>query len=344
MHGYKKKFSCIMVWAALMLSAPPISASVEFPQLQTNQAYVDQLLLPKTLGVKNVSSVLSFILNRLPDEVLVYPTENYYYFNFLHNGLKYAGNLRLDASDRDAGKIHLAYFVADTEWSDISSGKSVTLSLTQGVKVDRIDPLKYRVSFRGRQVVFKLNDLSHIKPPAEMIAKGEVYIGPIFDESAIQFFLIYNKPVKKFHYILNRVEKFPDILNPDKMRSRIHISQRTGFVFYQDHLKDRLILIGVYQRNAVANNYFDGPFDQLPDNFIKGDMLKKAFIDQNPARAGTIDRFGNAPDGNSRISISPYFHYLTIDELYGFDECAQKNKDLPQKYYACFDAQKLGVE
>ena len=30
----------------------------------------------------------------------------------------------------------------------------------------------------------------------------------------------------------------------------------------------------------MVNNYFDGPFDQLPDNFIKGNALRNAFVHQ----------------------------------------------------------------
>jgi hypothetical protein len=328
----------------LLFVAFPLRAGENTPKLQTNQAYVEQLLLPGTLKIDDASSVLSYVLNSLPDEVVVYPTENYYYFNFLYGGVKYVGNLRLDASDRDAGKIHLAYFNANTEWGASLKSISRVFSAEDGVDVKAVDRLTYQIAFRGRAVLFKLNDLSGVEPPAGMMGADEQYIGPVFDESAIQFFLIYNKRIKNFIYVLNSLNKIPDVLIADKTRPRIRVAQRSGFVFYLDHLKDRLILIGVYERNAVLNTYFDGPFDQLPDNFIRGDELKQAFIDQNPKVAGTIDRFGNAPDGRSRLSISPYLLYLSVDELYGFDDCAQKYKTLPDKYYTCFDARILGVE
>ena len=31
-----------------------------------------------------------------------------------------------------------------------------------------------------------------------------------------------------------------------------------------------------------ANNYFDGPFDQLPDNFIAGEALRDAILSVRP--------------------------------------------------------------
>ena len=42
-----------------------------------------------------------------------------------------------------------------------------------------------------------------MKPPAGAIGADETYIGPIFDDSAIRFFLVYNRKLKTFHYILD---------------------------------------------------------------------------------------------------------------------------------------------
>ncbi len=51
-----------------------------------------------------------------------------------------------------------------------------------------------------------------------------------------------------------------------------------------------------------------------------------------------LDRFGKMLGGNNRISVSPYLNHLSLDELYGFDDCAQKYQAMPEKYYTCFDA------
>ena len=39
--------------------------------------------------------VFARVFEQLESEVIVYPTENYYYFSFFANGRKYSGNLRL---------------------------------------------------------------------------------------------------------------------------------------------------------------------------------------------------------------------------------------------------------
>ena len=128
------------------------------------------------------------------------------------------------------------------------------------------------------------------------------------------------------------------------MNKDIIIGTRTGFSFYKDIYKNRFILIGVYSGNSMVNNYYDGPFDQLPDNFIKGDALKNAFIDQSPELKGKIDRFGNTDHGTSRVLITPYIHYTYEQDLAVFSECTSKAGDNIDAYYTCFDKQESDAD
>jgi hypothetical protein len=48
-------------------------------------------------------------------------------------------------------------------------------------------------------------------------------------------------------------------------------------------------MIGAFEGNMRANNYFDGPFDQLPDNFIEGEALRAAILSvRRSSRARSI--------------------------------------------------------
>src|SRR5262249_52761692 len=114
------------------------------------------------------------------------------------------------------------------------------------------------------------------------------------------------------------------------------IGKRTGFAFYRDHRIERKILIGVFEGNARVNNYFDGPFDQLPDNFIAGEALRRIILQVQPSLAGKIDRLGGSPDGSSRYLIAPYLHYRSEDELYVFHQCATSKTVASDLYYGCF--------
>ena len=84
------------------------------------------------------------------------------------------------------------------------------------------------------------------------------------------------------------------------------------------------------------NNYFDGPFDQLPDNFIVGESLRDAILAVEPKLAGKIDRYGISPDGKDRFLIGPYRRYRTEKELLAFHACATDRRLPAAKYYECF--------
>ncbi len=308
------------------------------PKLHTNQSYIEDVSRQPTLDILDPMSVFSFVLSQLPAQARIYPTENYYYFNFYHRGVPYAGNLRLAADDRDGGNIHFTYFRDYTGWFSEEAGQYRLLNGKDGVKVEKINPLAYRVRYSDLSVLFQLNDLSSVTPPETSLRKGETYIGPVFDESGIQFFLVYNPKIKLFHYILNETDNLPERLLTSDTSDHILIGNRTGFAFYRDQYGSRKILIGVYNGNANVNNYFDGPFDQLPDNFIKGETLRNAIVDLDPELKGQIDRYGNLTGREDRYMIAPYKHYWLESELSGFHECARTKEHSSEKYYACFVA------
>jgi len=327
---------CAFAAAPFALAIMAASAKAqELPQIQTNEFYVQDVTRSTTLNVDDPMAVFGFVLSSLPERVKVYPTENYYYFGFMHNGIRYAGNIRLDAGNRDDGKADFAYFEDTSQWYDEAPVTHLVLDASRGVTIEQVERLVYRVSYQGKSVVFALNDLSQVKPPPAALGPDEKFIGPIFDESAIRFFLLYNARLKMFLYVLDESEKVPDALFPAKKSNRILVGKRTGFAFYRDHRLDRKILIGVFEGNAVANNYFDGPFDQLPDNFIEGETLREAILSVRPQLKGEIDRFGSAPDGSIRFMIGPYLSYRGIADLDPIHACAQKKQKQPD-YYRCF--------
>ena len=322
------------VAGALGVLATP--AASDMPRLYTNEQMVEDVTRKSTLAINDRLAVFAFVLGALPERVTVYPTENYYYFWFYHNGTRYAGNIRVDVLDRDAGKLHFAYFKDFNEWSDEPSMQYMQLDASHGVKVEKLDTLVYRVTFRDKSVVFSLNDLSKVVAPASVIGPDETYLGPVFDESAIRLFLMYNARLKAFHYILDETITVADELVPAQGTDRILIGRRTGFAFYRDHRLNRKILIGVFEGNSRSNNYYDGPFDQLPDNFILDDALRNSILEVEPDLKGKIDRYGIAPDAASRYMIGPYLHYRTEDELDTFHECATSKEVPADQYYNCF--------
>ena len=341
-HYYRRALWRGLIVAGIFLAsvAGARTQSGELPTLHTHESYIDELMRPTVLPLDDPMAVFGFVLNSLPDRVNVYPTENYYYFTFIQGGVPYAGNIRIEPQDSGGQIVHFVYFPQETEWNDNPKRTYIVLDASRGVTAEKLDRFRYRISYKNKTVEFALNDLSDVKPPATALAPNETFIGPIFDDSGLRFFLVFDSTLKVFHYILDETNGVADALVPSQKANRILIGTRTGFAFYRDHRLARKILIGVNERNIRTNSYFDGPFDQLPDAFIKGDTLRDAILQIEPGLKGRIDRFGSLPGGDVRYSIDPYLAYRRIVQLYAFDRCATRRIVAPD-YYDCFVASKL---
>src|SRR4029077_9901119 len=181
------------------------------------------------------------------------------------------------------GKVHFAYYEDLAEYVPYKDEITYRLlDASHGVNVEKVAELVYRVTYGGKSVVFELNDLSNVKPPPGAFGPDEVYLGPVFDESATRFFLVFNRRLKLVHYVLDETDAIADQFVRAAATDRILIGKRAGFAYYRDHKLNRKILIGVFDANSRVNNYFDGPFDQLPDNFIEGEALRDAILAVEP--------------------------------------------------------------
>ena len=329
--------AAIMV-TAVSLSPAPSAANVEAngsPKLETNQSFIESNARRTKLDTSKPMSVFEYVMRSLPKQVTVYPTEGYYYFSFTHMGQQFAGNVRFDIVDRDDGKLHFAYFRKYTEWRRGAAPTYRLLSAKDGVSVKKVGKLSYAVAHKGKSVRFDMIDLSHVKPPKEAMGADDVYIGPVFDESGIQFYLLFNQKIKVFHYVLNEAVVVGESLFRSEVADNVLIGRRTGFAYYQDPHLNRKILVGVYMGNSRVNNYYDGPFDQLPDNFVKGNVLHDAIIAVDPTQKGRIDRLGNSDGGASRFFIGSYLYYEAEEQLAGFAQCMSEQNVTKENYGLC---------
>jgi hypothetical protein len=320
--------------------AAAAAQSSDLPTLHTEESYIDEVTRSTKLAVDDPMAVFAFVFGSLPDRVKVYPTENYYYFSFYQSGVPYAGNIRIEPNDAGGQTVHFTYFEQVSEWQQDVHLKHIVLDASNEVTTEKLERFLYKITYKGKSVVFALNDLSNVTPPAAVLAPHEIFIGPIFDESGIRFYLLYNTKLHDFHYVLDETQPVADAFFPSPRTDRILIGKRTGFALYRDYLLDRKILIGVYEGNMRLNTYFDGPFDQLPDAFVKGETLRKAILEVQPSLKGLIDRFGSDPGGEVRFMIDPYLPYKEIKDLYPYHQCATKRMHAAN-YYDCFAYNKL---
>lgn len=303
------------------------------PLVVFNQKFIEGLY--SHLDLADPDTVFKTVFFALDSEVVVYPTENYYYFQLYAGGKTIWGNLRLDASDRDQGIIHIGYFEYDENgmYQD-REGKEKEFSAKDGVIVERIGSFLYKVSYAGKTVVFRLNDIGKERPQEGQIRRNEVYVGPIFDESGLKFFLLFNKKEKHFMYVLNENENVPEDFV--KLSEDVVVGRRTGFGFFLDTRNSRKILIGVNGRSTDRNNYYDGPFDQLPDNYAESTNISKYIEEAYPYTRGNIDKFGGYKNQKgARVVISPYIVYYREEELVDLVETCKNSKLTEDQFYSC---------
>ena len=274
-----------------------------------------------TLDLEDVDEVFWHIFSRLPDEVVVYPSENYYYFILYANQRQLWGNIRLPAGRRERGVLSFAYFeyrespfVTDPR---VSRAKFYTDA--DGLSIEELDEFTYRVRYNRKEVTFNLHQLSQEPPNLFGLAEDEVYVERTFDESGFQFFLIFNETKNYFMWVLNEEELVPDILKPlEEGPSDLLVGRRSGFAFWVDEANDnRKILVAIRGQNATVNNYYDGPFDQLADNYVDQNRISEYMMRASPSLRGRIDKFGYFTDRErpSRVSISSYYVYFTESAL-----------------------------
>ena len=325
--------------------------------------------------LNNPEDVFDFIFSHLDKEVFVYPSENYYYFEFPVDEKLIAGNIALPAHIRDEGKVSFAYFdKAKVRDSNISHVNKI-YNENDGVIVKKIDDFNYSITFKDKTVDFRLNTVG-IEPPKRIkLTQDEKFIGTSFDESGMKFFLLYNDATNSFYWVLDEEGFIPEIFTKNES---VIISHRTGFAFYNDEESNRRLLIGVNFGNTYNNNWYDGPFDQLPDNYIKtGKIDIKKYIEmvypdignyieefekpsensQTPHKSAlnidvnksyskpSIDKysyFSNKP--GVRVSINPYYDYDNEAELV---EVVSRCKSLQLKqseFYACITKSNNGKQ
>jgi hypothetical protein len=295
------------------------------------------------IDISDPVEVFGYVFNSLEDEIIIYPSENYYYYIFNVNGKTFWSSFCLPADKRDKGILSFGYIEKSNDFKgeDIeASGGSKEFSTSDGMVIKQINPFRYSVTYNKKAVIFNLCKLN-LKIPGKMkFLDDEVLIGPNFDESGLQFYLIYNKKTNHFYWILNEEQYVPEYFNADSCN--VLFGRRTGFAFFNDTLRSRKIMIGADAFNVLKNNWYDGPFDQLPDNHVKtGEIEIRKYIEAAyPADSGKIDQYGNFIDQEGvRIAIAPYYAYYSKKELIDYvRECISEEKDL-SAFFTCLTQQ-----
>ena len=282
------------------------------------------------LAIDRPTAVFASVFSALPSEVEVYPSGNYLYFALHASGREIRGNIRLAPEARDRGSLWFAYCEFDIPSLPLkrSHPEVHLLARLHGVTVHREDAATYLVTYQEKSVRFHLHQLEQAPPRLFPLAAGELFVERTFDESGLQFFLLFNSARNYFLWVLNEEEPVPDTLEP--LAGELLVGRRTGFAFWVDARQGaRKILIGVRRQSLEANDYYDGPFDQLADNDAEAvgiaEYLQLAF----PEARGKIDPYGNRVDRRhpTRVAPIPYCAYTNTEELLAFLRTAKAAAD-----------------
>ena len=304
------------------------------PYFSTNQRFVEGFY-SETVDLNDIDEVFWCVFSQLPEQVLVYPSENYYYYTLHVNGRQLWGNIRIAAGYREQGILSFAYFEF-AEFSPLTNQftRSKLYKEKDGLDLEKVDHFTYIVRYQEKEVTFNLHQIPQEPPKLFSLRRNEVFVERTFDESGYQFFLIFNEKDKYFLWILNEENGIPDILDPLLDKKDIVVGRRSGFAFWVDEAHgNRKILASIRQHSVTRNDYYDGPFDQLADNYAEKTGVSEYMVKAFPSLEGRIDKYGYYTDTERplRVAITTYGTYYTQAQFIQFIERAKASGD-PYKY------------
>ena len=186
------KFVLMFLLIVFVISLFFVVSNGSNPSFLTNEAFIEGL--NKKINTSDIQEAFWFVFSQLEREVTVYPTENYYYFEFPSEGRIIHGSIGLFAYTIDNGKV----MFAATEKQDIEPIDYTYIGSNDGLGVTKINDFRYVLNYRGKSVVFNFNQMNIDKPADLSLSSEDVFIGPSFDESGIQFYLVYNEEINNF--------------------------------------------------------------------------------------------------------------------------------------------------
>ena len=257
--------------------------------------------------------------------ISILPSENCLYSSFSDGSQTgYRGCLSIRLRPEEIGGLR--FFDKRADHSD-KQGHAELLSADEGLRLVRLGQFSYSLELDCKRVDFDFQQLPLLKPSRSILRSSELYLGPAFDESGLHFSLLFDRETNCFLWILN--DDFPTHDTFASGLGNLEIGRRTRFAFLSDDRNRRRVLVGVSKAEAQANSYYDGPFDQLPDNYIAtGEVQLQKYIElNNPDRRGQIDEFGFFKLLPAyRVAIMPYHLYNQTSDL---DPIAERFRSSP---------------
>jgi hypothetical protein len=224
------------------------------------------------------------------------------------------------------GYYDLNNYVRENE----GNGGFVRLTSSSELKIDAPDPFTRHLTYGGKTKTFKFYRVGWKRPDSLHLPSEHEYVGTGMDESGIRFHIVENLKTPHLMFVLDESVTVPEVFKVlPNSKNRLIIGTRSGFVFLNDPDPSVRLLVGVNARNVRRNNYYDGPFDQLPDLYVDQTRMGQRLERSYPMYAGKIDRYGNFlsdPNDGSRVAVVPYTIYESEQELVNQLEACEARK------------------
>jgi hypothetical protein len=306
-----------MLLPAILLTLQTSTATTPPPAMVSAETLITGLA-SGTPNPDSPAEVFSTVFAALPPEVTVHPSENYWYWQLAADGRTLRGNIRLAAGRREKGELCFAY----SECLASPCPELTPLSLVKwfgpadGISIISPSPLSCRVTWKSKTVHFRFLALDQSPPRNLPLRTGETFVQRTCDESGLRFILICDRPRRAFAWILD-----PSLPHPEhfsQLSPNLAIGRRTGFIFWLDPIAgNRKVLAAVAAASVRDNDWNDGPFDQLADNYADQTDIRSFIESVMPSTKGQIDRFGNFKDRTeaARVAIVPYGTYRSPGDV-----------------------------
>jgi|GEM_PF-1536616 len=319
-----------------------VTFNEQYVKTPTAPAY-RPVTLPDDFDLNDPLRVFDVVFSALSPVVQVYPTENYYYWTLRIGERSIRGNINLSARNRDQGVLSFYYgeivdvIVNGTARRYHLAGGRLFSAPSLTIRKDADNLLRYTVTRRGRTVNFDLHALRQAPYPAGILRNTERFVERTFDESGLQFLLAFqpadaSRTTGTFVWLLDpgpwdQPFTAPAATDFAPVPGATHTfkHKRTGFIFSTDTptvaAARRFVLIAVQEEHVARNTWFDGPGDQLADNFEGTEPIKSLLLQSLPAlTAAGIDDFGyfTQSNGTERVGLYVYSGYRTDAEAAAF--------------------------
>jgi hypothetical protein len=347
----KKRFVSLAIAALAVVAGASLAATLAHEPMRGDSIERNDLW---TTGLADSESlepddVLLALLNSFHGSATIFPTENHLYFRMTAKGTQIGGNICLPAATRDQGEFYLSYTEVLNLRSEAIEPRGWEREYRKGATASLVKLRKnlYRISIKGISADIKINEVDWRPKDVPVNTLTEVPVAPFNDESSTRFVFVFDKASKVFWYqtdwtLLGADERL--LYRP----SGIVIQPRTGFIYYKDSIRGRLILIAVNDRSVRQNDWFDGPCDQTPENLELDGAIDffRYIYEVNPDLRGKIDKFGvYLDDPETRLAVAAFDRYADVDAYVDSIEAKIKagGSDWYKSFLLKFTRASLGV-